>query len=636
MDKISNERKAQIFYQGNGSQTQYSFPFDYLRKAFVHVSLISNEKIEELTQGTDFTVTDRVVTLAAPTGLKIKIYRQTATKPLVGWADASVLKAADMTVQSTQLLHLAEETSDLAQEGGLSKDGTDNIWDARYNKIKNLLDPTDPGDAVNLNYITKNQTSLLTQLNNTGAAQNASIVSTGDSQNARLTSTGDTQNTRLNTTGDTQDKRLNDLGQKYVDLMTTLKDTATTKATEAGNSAELSKKWAMSDTSPDGVTENKSAKTWAGEAKTSASNSATSASASQSSASASSASATQSSNSASASKSSASASASSASASAASASAASTSASNAKTSETNAAKSATAAAQSAENAKLFDPSSYAKRNEVFPITDTGRKIVEEAGITDLNEVKCISYPSWLCRLSATTSMLSNCPTKTAFFLYNMRNGFSSDKETLPNLTSYWYYSVQILIDITGNTWLRACFNSQKEKFTFGTWKKIASLADLPTKLSQLTNDSNYATTNDVGTAVAAEAKKWKDAYNNLRKRSTPAQFDDAELTELMLGAVGNGNITLLQPYTDFDGLLIDYTSDNGNFLSSAYISTAELNRRVAVAKSVDAPVIFLFDSYYFWTIYITEAKKFSPTYFPYEDDNCVIQQIYGVKLKEIT
>lgn len=215
MDKISNERKAQIFYQGNGTQTQYSFPFDYLRKAFVHVSLISDEKIEELTQGTDYTVTDRVVTLAAPTGLKIKIYRQTATKPLVGWADASVLRAADMTVQSTQLLHLAEETSDLAQEGGLSKDGTDNIWDARYNKIKNLLDPTEPGDAVNLNYITKNQNSLLTQLRNTG-----------DNQNTRLTTTGDTQNTRLVTTGNS-----------YVSTMTTLRDTTAASATEAYNSA---------------------------------------------------------------------------------------------------------------------------------------------------------------------------------------------------------------------------------------------------------------------------------------------------------------------------------------------------------------------------------------------------------------
>lgn len=365
MDKISNERKAQIFYQGDGSQTQYSFPFDYLRKAFVHVSLISDEKIEELTQGTDYTVTDRVVTLAAPTGLKIKIYRQTATKPLVGWADASVLRAADMTVQSTQLLHLAEETSDLAQEGGLSKDGTDNIWDARYNKIKNLLDPTDPGDAVNLNYITKNQTSLLTQLNNTGAAQNASIVSTGDTQNARLTATGDKQNTRLTSTGDTQNKRLTDTGDSYVATMTTLKNTATDKATEATNQAALAKKWAVSDTSPDGATDSKSSKTWAESAKVSAGNAAASASASQSSADSSASYVATASSSANAAKQSALSSANSASAASSSASNAATSASNAKTSETKAASSAAAAAQSAIDAAKFDPSSYYLKSETY-------------------------------------------------------------------------------------------------------------------------------------------------------------------------------------------------------------------------------------------------------------------------------
>ena len=287
-----------------------------------------------------------------------------------------------MTVQSTQLLHLAEETADLAQDGGLSKDTTDNVWDAKFNKIKNLLDPTDPGDAVTLNYITKNQDSLLTQLRNTGAAQNSSIVSTGDSQNARLNATGDNQNTRLNTTGDTQDKRLNDLGQKYVDLMTTLKDTATIKANDAGNSAELSKKWAVSSSSPDGVSGNKSSKTWAGEAKTSASNSAASASASQSSASASSASATQSANSASASKSSANASASSASSASSSASAASTSAGNAKTSETNAASSAAAAKASADRAATFDPSSYYTKTETYTKQEVQTKVHDFWDTTD--------------------------------------------------------------------------------------------------------------------------------------------------------------------------------------------------------------------------------------------------------------
>ena len=342
MDKISNKRKAQIFYQGDGSQTQYSFSFDYLRKAFVYVSLISDEKIEELTQGKDYTVNDRVVTLAAPTALKIKIYRVTTTKPLIGWADASVLKAADMTVQSTQLLHLAEETSDLAQEGGLSKDETDNIWDARYNKIKNLLDPTEPGDAVNINYITKNQNSLLTQLNNTGAAQNASIVATGDAQNARLVTTVNS----------------------YVNTMTTLRDDTTTKATEANNSADLAKKWAMSSSSPDGATNSKSSKTWAAAAKVLAGNAAASASAAQSSADSSASYVVNASSSANEAKQSALSSANSASAASSSASNASTSATNAKTSETNAANSAKAAAQSAIDAAKFDPSSYYSKTEV--------------------------------------------------------------------------------------------------------------------------------------------------------------------------------------------------------------------------------------------------------------------------------
>lgn len=389
MDKISNERKAQIFYQGNGSQTQYSFPFDYLRKAFVHVSLISDEKIEELTQGKDYTVNDRVVTLAAPTGLKIKICRVTTTKPLVGWADASVLKAADMTVQSTQLLHLAEETSDLAQEGGLSKDVTDNIWDARYNKIKNLLDPTEPGDAVTLSYIMKNQTGLLTQLNATGNNQNTRLINTGDAQSTRLTTTGDAQNTRLTDTGDT-----------YVATMTTLRDTTATKATEVNNGVELSKKWAVSSSSPDGATDSKSSKTWAEEAKRSASNSAASASASKSSATESASSATNAANSASASKQSASASANSASASASSASAASTSASNAKVSETNAANSAKAAKQSEENAKTLDPTQF-----VQSVTESNGKITVTKGGGDSTIINLIDtfYPIGSVYISADKS-----------------------------------------------------------------------------------------------------------------------------------------------------------------------------------------------------------------------------------------
>ena len=363
----------------------------------MHVSLISGESINELTQGTEYTITDRVVTLSAPTTLKIKIYRQTTTTPLVGWADASVLRAADMNVQSTQLLHLAEETSDLAQDGGLSKDTTDDIWDARFNRIKNLLDPTDPGDAMTLRYANDKQYGLIAALKSEGAAQNTSIVSTGDSQNTRIITTGNTQNTRLTTTGDTQNSRLTNTGNNYVATMTSLKDTATTqasnasqsassastsastattqasnasssassastsastattKATEATNSANLSKAWAMSDSSPDGVSGHNSSKTWATNSANSASEASTYASN------------------------------------------ASTSAANAKTSETNAANSAKAAKQSEENAKTWDPTQYVKS-----VTEENGKLTVTKGGGDSTIINLIDtfYPIGTIYISA--------------------------------------------------------------------------------------------------------------------------------------------------------------------------------------------------------------------------------------------
>ena len=204
----------------------------------------------------------------------------------------------------------------------------------------------------------------------------------------------------MDATGDTQNKRLTDTGNAYVSTMTTLKDTAATKADDASNSAELSKKWAMSSSSPDGVSGNKSAKIWAEEAKTSAGNSAASASASASSANASASSATNSANSANASKQSASASANSASASASSASDASTSASKAKISETNASNSAKAAKQSEENAKTWDPTQY-----VQSVTESNGKITVTKGGGDSTLINLIDtfYPIGTVYVSADKS-----------------------------------------------------------------------------------------------------------------------------------------------------------------------------------------------------------------------------------------
>lgn len=605
---MAKERKASVIYEGNASQLVYAFPFDYLRKKFVKVEDIYTN-ITELTIGVDYTVEDKQVRLVKgiPLGHSVKIYRETTTNPLVEWQDASVLRSADLSLQEVQLLHLAEETSDKVFDSGMSTAyGNPNCWDGQYKRIINALDPIEDGDVVTLRYIKANQDSLLNQLKNTGATQNSSIVSTGDTQNARLTSTGDTQNTRLNTTGDTQDKRLNDLGQKYVDIMTTLKDTATTKATEASNSAELSKKWAMSDTSPDGVTGNKSSKTWAGEAKTSASNSASSASSSQSSANASQTSATQSASSANTASQKASASASSASAAASSASNAATSASNAKMSETKAANSASAAAQSAKEAATFDPTFYLKGESTLGVgTDSNPQVISIPVKKGLYPI--IGYPDGF-------------DSTTALYPYALVANFQGNERGKSAGTLISLYAS----DNAKHLYFRTGWGDIGWK---KPWFKLANVDDIPTKTSQLTDDRGLTTTNELN----AEVQKWKDAYNNLRKRSCPVEFDEDELTLLASNLpTQTSPLNLSKPYTDFDGLYIIYGDADG--VTSEYIATKQIQERIHFGK----PYWFLLLGVGGLYTKCDSRAITTPSSIAILFNNIYIYRVYGVKLKEIT
>lgn len=555
MDKISNERKAQIFYQGDGTQTQYSFPFDYLRKAFIKVALVSDTVSKELTQGTEFTVTDRVVTLTKPTTLKIQIYRRTGTKPLVGWADASVLKAADMTVQSTQLLHLAEESLDMAQEKGLTTDDIDGVWDARYNRIKNLLEPTDSGDAVNLGYITKNQDSLLNKLNSTGETQNKSIVATGDAQNARLVATGEAQNTRLLNTGDTQNTRLSstgdsqndrltitgneynaklistgaaqnkaltDTGNAYVSQMTPLKDTVVKKAAEVNDNVDLAKKWAIADDSPDGVEGNKSSKTWAEEAKSSVDTIAAHAAAAKASELASATSKDNAAKSANAASTYANAAYNSrvmagtmADNAAKSATDAANSLTQLGTHEANAAASAAAAAKSAAEAAKFDPSSYYSKaevdnkiqtvwNEPLSWEEVNTSNILNGGITiiyDSTETPRKLRYSVLFNTFKNALPFSDYLLKTDLSDYALKTYVDTKLEDYALKTSLSNYALKTELDTyvprteLSNYALKTDVDTKLEGYALKT--------TIPTKTSQLTNDSSYATTTYVRSAISS-------------------------------------------------------------------------------------------------------------------------------------
>lgn len=352
---MDSARKATVTYTGDGVQLKYSFPFDYLRKAFVKVQNIAGDNIKDLVLGTDYSVDDKQVTLVTPiaSGNHLKIYRSTTTEPLVEWQDASVLRSADLSLQEIQLLHLAEETLDRVQEGGLSTDPQESdVWDARFKRMKNLLDPKEDGDAVTLRYANNSRDGIIASINNTG----------------------DTQVNRVTTTGDTQDARVVSTGNTYVNTMTGLKDAATTKASESADSAELSKAWAISSTSPDN-TDSKSSKTWAEEAKVHAGNAKTSeanAKTSETNAKTSETNAKSSETKANSYMTNASD----------SATKAKVSEDNAKTSETNAANSAKAADASAKAAATFDPATKQDKltfdatpteNSTNPVTSDGIK-----------------------------------------------------------------------------------------------------------------------------------------------------------------------------------------------------------------------------------------------------------------------
>ena len=199
---------------------------------------------------------------------------------------------------------------------------------------------------------------------------------------------------------------------------------AATSETNAAASANTAKAWSMSDSSPDGVSGNKSAKTWAEEAKTSASNSANSASASNSSAETAAYYANKAMRYAEAPRgqapnestsarvwaeiagSKADAAASSASASASSASDASTSASNAKISETNAANSATSAAESAEKAKAYIATTYSKAEVDAKIPTKTSQLTNDSEFVDTDTLVG-SKQNLIAMIPTKTSQLTN-------------------------------------------------------------------------------------------------------------------------------------------------------------------------------------------------------------------------------------
>lgn len=138
-----------VVYPGDGVTRQFTVPFDYLNRTFIHVYL---NDIEE-TQGTTWSFISPTVIerSAAPlVGETLTIRRVTSTNRIVDFKDASVLRSFDLNTSQLQVLHIAEEAKDMTVDT-ISTDIYGNL-DARWRRIAHIANPVEDGDA--LNYVT--------------------------------------------------------------------------------------------------------------------------------------------------------------------------------------------------------------------------------------------------------------------------------------------------------------------------------------------------------------------------------------------------------------------------------------------------------------------------------------------------
>lgn len=161
MINIAIKLATSITCTADGSQTNFSIPFDYLRPSFVHVS-VNDAEVSE-----GFTVSNRGImfdTAPAKDAL-VKIYRKTPTSRLVSWADASILKAIDMTIAEVQQLHILEEASDWSKTNSIVLDEEGNTWQGRNCRMSNIADPTEAQDVVTKNYLENTEDSFVQRMN---------------------------------------------------------------------------------------------------------------------------------------------------------------------------------------------------------------------------------------------------------------------------------------------------------------------------------------------------------------------------------------------------------------------------------------------------------------------------------------
>ena len=142
-----------IIYEGDGTRTDFTIPFDYLKKSFVTVRLGPGTTLtggDYGDTGSDYYFLDKTtirLKVAPASGESLTIRRYTsATERVVTFKDASILKATDLDTSQVQAFHIAEEGRDILEDSlSVNREGN---WDAKGKRIINVGTPEADSDAM--------------------------------------------------------------------------------------------------------------------------------------------------------------------------------------------------------------------------------------------------------------------------------------------------------------------------------------------------------------------------------------------------------------------------------------------------------------------------------------------------------
>lgn len=184
-----------IIYTGDGTRTDFTIPFDYLKKSFVTVRLDPSTTLtggDYGDTGSDYYFLDKTtirLKVAPASGESLTIRRHTsATERVVTFKDASILKATDLDTSQMQAFHIAEEGRDAINDAIIGdKEGN---WDAKGHRIINVGTPIKDKDAVNLEYYKKDAEGVYQARLNAEKARDAAKVSEANAKASEISASG--------------------------------------------------------------------------------------------------------------------------------------------------------------------------------------------------------------------------------------------------------------------------------------------------------------------------------------------------------------------------------------------------------------------------------------------------------------